>query len=101
MKLWFSERRLSILAAGAFLILAGAPSVAQGNLTEADARKLVEEAGARLLDLGIEAGRAQWVQATYITYDTEVLAAKRNEVLLGLAVEYAQKATRFDKVKLP
>jgi peptidyl-dipeptidase A len=101
MKLWFSERRLPILAAGAFLILAGAPAFAQANLTEADARKLVEEASARLLDLSIEAGRAQWVQATYITYDTEILAAKRNEVVLGLAVDYAQRATRFDGVKLP
>lgn len=106
MNLWFSDRRrLPALAAAAFLIFAGAPSFAQvdpGNyLTEADARKLVEEAGARLLGLGIEAGRAQWVQATYITYDTEVLAAQRNEVLLGLAVEYAQKATRFNDVKLP
>src|SRR5215213_7890222 len=102
MKLWFL-RRLSILAAGAFLI--GAPSMAQSKpaqgTTEADARKLVEEASARLLELGIEAGRAQWVQSTYITYDTEVLAAQRNEVLLTAAVEYAQRATRFNDVKLP
>ena len=101
MNLWISERRL---LAGACLILAlaaGSPSFAQGNLTEADARKLVEEASVRLMELGIDAGRAQWVQSNFITYDTEVLAAKRNEVLLGAAVDYAQKATRFDKVKLP
>ena len=104
MKFWFSECRLPILAAGAFLILAGAPSFAQGptqGTTEADARKLVEEASARLLELGIEAGRAQWVQSTYINYDTEILAAQRNEVLLTAAVEYAQRATRFNDVKLP
>ena len=105
MKFW-SLRRLSILAAGAFLI--GVPSFAQGptqgatqGTTEADARKLVEEASARLLELGIEAGRAQWVQATYITSDTEMLAAQRNEVLLTAAVEYAQRATLFNDVKLP
>ncbi|HYH44623.1 MAG TPA: M2 family metallopeptidase, partial [Thermoanaerobaculia bacterium] len=104
MKFWFSERRLPILAAGALLILAGAPSFAQGpnqGVTEADARKLIEEASARLMELGIEASRAQWVQATYITYDTEILAAQRNEVLLTLAVDYAQRATRFNDVKLP
>jgi peptidyl-dipeptidase A len=104
MKFWFSERRLSILAAGAFLILAGAPSFAQGptqGTTEADARKLVEEASARLMELGVEASRAQWVQSTYINYDTEMLAAQRNEVLLTAAVEYAQRATRFNDVKLP
>jgi len=105
MQFW-SLRRLSILAAGAFLI--GVPSFAQGpaqgptqGTTEADARKLVEEASARLLELGIEAGRAQWVQATYITSDTEMLAAQRNEVLLTAAVEYAQRATLFNDVKLP
>ncbi|HWM93368.1 MAG TPA: M2 family metallopeptidase [Thermoanaerobaculia bacterium] len=95
--------------AGACLFLAlaaGAPSWAQGtqakaNLTEADARKLVEEASTRLLQLGIEAGRAQWVQSTFITEDTEILAAQRNEALLTVAVDYAQRATAFDKVQLP
>ncbi|MFP5289104.1 MAG: M2 family metallopeptidase [Thermoanaerobaculia bacterium] len=102
-----SDRRLPLHAAGCLILAlaAGSPAFAQAKpaqdeLTEAGARKLVEEASARLLDLGIEAGRAQWVQATYITYDTEILAAKRNEVLLGAAVDYAQRATRFDDVKL-
>jgi len=105
MILCFSKR----LMAGACLFLAlaaGAPSWAQGtqakaNLTEADARKLVEEASTRLLQLGIEAGRAQWVQSTFITEDTEILAAQRNEALLTVAVDYAQRATAFDKVQLP
>jgi len=98
-----SHRRPPFFAAGCLILAlaAGSPSFAQANLTEADARKLVEEVSARLLDLGIEAQRASWVQSTYITYDTEILAAQRNEVLLGAAVDYAQQATRFDKVKLP
>ncbi|MFL6202108.1 MAG: M2 family metallopeptidase [Thermoanaerobaculia bacterium] len=98
-----SDRRLPVLAAGCLILAlaAGSPSFAQTNLTEADARKLVEEVSTRLLDLGIEAQRASWVQSTYITYDTEILAAQRNEVLLGAAVDYAQRATRFDDVKLP
>ena len=41
----------------------------------ADAVKFVDEAEARLLELAEEAGRAEWVQNTYITDDTEVLAA--------------------------
>ncbi|HET9225217.1 MAG TPA: M2 family metallopeptidase [Thermoanaerobaculia bacterium] len=101
MNSWISERRL---LAGACLLLtlaAGTPSSAQNNLTADDARKLVEEASTRLLDLGIEAGRAGWVQSTYITYDTEILAAMRNEALLTVAIDLAQRATRFDDVKLP
>ena len=69
--------------------------------TAAEAKKFLDEAQARLLDLGIEAGRAQWVQANFITVDTEILAAERNEALLTAGVELAKEASRFDKVKLP
>jgi peptidyl-dipeptidase A len=49
---------------------------ARGNApTAAEAKKFVEEAEAKLMDLWIEASRAGWVQATYITDDTEILAA--------------------------
>ncbi|HSF41872.1 MAG TPA: M2 family metallopeptidase [Thermoanaerobaculia bacterium] len=78
----------------------GSPSGAQ-TLTEADARKFLDEAQKRMLDLSIEAGRAGWVQSNFITYDTEILAAKRNEVLLTAAVEYANEAAKYNDVKLP
>ncbi len=52
-------------------------------------------------DLAIEAQRAAWVQANFITFDTEILAAQRNEVLLGASIEAAQEASRFDSVQLP
>ena len=112
MKIFFEAFRLpATLLAGAGLILALAapPVFAQttaqtaqaGQPTVEEARKFLEETQKRLLDLGIEAQRAAWVQATYITYDTEILAAQRNEVLLGAAIEAANQAARFDKVKLP
>jgi peptidyl-dipeptidase A len=78
------------------------PSVASAQaLTVEEARKLLAEAQKRLLDLSIEAQRAQWVQSNFITYDTEILAAQRNEVLLGVQVDYAKQAARFDSVQLP
>src|SRR5688572_33088498 len=77
-----------------------APSRAKAP-TVAEAKAFVEEAEARLLELFEEAGRAGWVQATYITDDTEILAAKANERAIAAGVEYAKKATRFDKLKLP
>jgi peptidyl-dipeptidase A len=90
------------------LAIPSSPAFAQKTAKKAasqptveDARKFLDEAEKRLLDLAIEAGRAQWVQVTYITYDTEILAAKRNEVLLGAGVELAKEAARFDGVKLP
>src|SRR5947208_12906465 len=46
-----------------------------------EVRKFLADAEAKLFDLTVEAGRAQWVQSNFITYDTETLAAQRNEVL--------------------
>ncbi|HEY9420746.1 MAG TPA: M2 family metallopeptidase [Thermoanaerobaculia bacterium] len=106
-----SLRRPACFAAGLGLLLTLAvipfPAAAQqaaargGQPTVEEARKFLEEAQKRLRELSIEAGRAQWVQSTYITEDTQILAASRNEVALTASVEYAKQATRFDKVQLP
>jgi peptidyl-dipeptidase A len=78
----------------------GAPVRAQAP-TVAKAKAFVDEAEGKLLELSIEASRASWVQSTYITDDTEVLAAKASERAINAGVEYAKKATRYDKLKLP
>ena len=46
------------------------------------------------------AGRADWIKSTYITDDTEVLAAKLNEKAIAATVDYAKQATRFDGLEL-
>ena len=69
--------------------------------TIAEAKAFLEEAEGRLLELATEAGRAGWVQSTYITDDTEILAAKANERSIAATVDYAKKATRFDRLRLP
>jgi peptidyl-dipeptidase A len=66
-----------------------------------EARRFVDDAEARLMDLGEEAARAQWVQANFITEDTEMLSARSSQRALAAAVEYAQKAVRFDGLALP
>src|SRR4051794_8650438 len=99
-----------LAAAGLLLVLAAAPAAAAPPKTAArksakptveEARKFLDEAQKRLFDLTIEAGRAAWVQENFITYDTQILAAARNEALLGPSVEYAKQASRFDGVQLP
>ncbi len=108
MKNPLSFRLPAAILAGAGLLLAfvsPAPVAAQtaakgAKPTEADARKFIADATERLFDLSIEAGRAQWVQATFITYDTEILAAKRNEAVLNVGVDLAKQASRFDGVQL-
>src|SRR5262245_38117347 len=69
--------------------------------TVAEARKFLDDAQKRLLDLSIEAQRAQWVQSNFITFDTETLAAQRNEALLTVSVDLAKRASRYDGVQLP
>jgi peptidyl-dipeptidase A len=69
--------------------------------TVAEAKAFVDDAEAKLLALSVEASRAGWVQSTYITDDTEILAAKANERAINAGVEYAKKAVRYDKLKLP
>jgi peptidyl-dipeptidase A len=66
-----------------------------------EARRFVEDAEARLLDLDVRTARADWVHNTHITDDTEVLAAQANERLVAAKVELAKAATRFDGLKLP
>ncbi|HEV8580619.1 MAG TPA: M2 family metallopeptidase [Thermoanaerobaculia bacterium] len=97
------KNRLSeaICLAVVVLVLALTTSPVFAQPTEAEARKFLDEAQTRLLDLSIEAQRAAWVQSTFITFDTEILAAKRNEALLTVGVDLAKQATRFDGVKLP
>jgi peptidyl-dipeptidase A len=53
-----------------------------------------------LFDLGIKASRASWVEANFITDDTEQIAADANEILNTAATRYAKEAHRFDRVQL-
>jgi peptidyl-dipeptidase A len=85
----------TILAAGMAAFSAEKPP------TVDEARKFIEDAERQLMTLAVEAGRAEWVKSTYITDDTEALAAKANERAIAATVALAKQSTRFDKLKLP
>jgi len=80
------------------LTLAGCPG---GQPTAADARKFVEKAEARLLELSNQASLASWVQNTYITRDTEILASRASQKVTAATVELVQEATKFEGLDLP
>jgi peptidyl-dipeptidase A len=65
-----------------------------------DADKFLADAEKRLMDLNIKSGRAEWVKSTFVTDDTETLAAEANENLIGATTELAEQARRFDNVDL-
>src|SRR5512141_1105940 len=100
---------LSVLAGGLLLsAVAGGAAVSARKTpaagkppTVAEAKAFLDEAEARLLALATDAGRAAWVQSTYITEDTEILSAQANERSIIATVGYAKKATRFDGLQLP
>ena len=69
--------------------------------TPTEARTFADEAEARLLDLSNDSNRADWVKSTYITDDTERLAAQANQRAIAATVSYAKAATRFDRLRLP
>src|SRR5512141_195078 len=69
--------------------------------TVAEARKFLDDAEKRLFDLSLETNQAQWIQSTYITDDTEAVAARANQRGIAESVRLAKAAVRFDKVNLP
>ncbi|MGH9319924.1 MAG: M2 family metallopeptidase [Vicinamibacteria bacterium] len=88
---------LPTFAAG--LLFTGATSSAAE--TASDVKAFLERAEAELAEAWIDEGRASWVQSTYITHDTEILAAEAAEKSTALAVALAQEATRFQGLELP
>jgi len=65
-----------------------------------EAEKFLADAEKRLLDLNIKAGRADWVKSTFITDDTELLAAEANENLIAATTELAEQSRKYENVDL-
>src|SRR5579864_4450764 len=74
---------------------------AQKPPTLAEARAFMDRAEAKLLDLTIQSSRADWVKSTYITGDTEMLAAKADEQQIAATMQLAKESTRFNNLKMP
>src|SRR5688572_7741265 len=92
----------TLIAAAAAVGAAGSVGAeTQAAPTVAEAEAFLDAAEQKLLALWVERDRAQWVQSTHITYDTELLAAKANERAIAATVALAKEATRFDGLKLP
>ena len=75
-------------------------SSSAGAGTKDEAEKFLADAEKRLMDLSIKAGRADWVKSTYITDDTEQLAAEANENLIAATTELAEQARKYENLDL-
>src|ERR1700722_755224 len=69
--------------------------------TVAEAKAFMDRAEAEILKITVIQQRAQWVQETYITDDTELLAADQNERAIARTTELIEESKRFDSLKLP
>ena len=79
----------------AALALAISPAAAQVKPTSADADKFVARAEKELADFSLTANKMQWVNATFITDDTDALAGKINGEQTELQVKYALEAAKY------
>ena len=80
----------------AFAALAAAPGV-----TVDGARKFISDVEATLDKLNVMDSRASWVKDTYITDDTEILAAKADEEDIRQTVDFVHQAEPFAALPLP
>jgi len=85
-----------LLSLAATLAAQNAPATAKPQ----DAAAFVAEAETQLYDLSVKAGRAQWVQSTYITDDTESLAADANDRIIAATTEFATRANQYRDPRL-
>ena len=81
----------SALALAAMLLATGASPAP----TASDAEAFVARAEKDLEELGIFAARAAWVNATYITDDTDILAARTGAAFTEAGVRYASEAAKY------
>jgi len=99
-------RSLTGLAFAALLSATPSPALAEegaeeGEPTVEGATEFIEKAEAHLLALAVDAERHAWIQANFITHDSELLAAQAQERLIEALVDYATRATRYDELDLP
>lgn len=91
------------LVAFAFIAALGIAACQRSNPAPSaeEARAFLAEANGTMLRLGNEASEAGWVQNTYITPDTEAIAARANAAYMTAVTRFAKEAVRFDGVELP
>jgi peptidyl-dipeptidase A len=72
----------------------------KGKPTVAEAERFVADSEVKLDQLGLDAGRAEWVAENFITLDTETLTAQANEHYLTVSGDIALKARRYNGLKV-
>ncbi|MCX8476694.1 MAG: M2 family metallopeptidase [Sphingomonas sp.] len=92
---------ISMLALAAFLaapaVSQTAPTTTQSTPTAAEAQAFLDRAQKEVTEFNLISQRVQWVNATFITDDTDALAAEYGARGTEMSVRYATEAARFQK----
>ena len=86
---------VSTLALGLSLAFATPALAADAAPTAADAEKFIADAEKTLFDFSIYNAQVQWINNTYITDDTDAVAAKVGAEGTEMSVKYATEAARY------
>ena len=82
-----------LVAAALLLVTAGCRQAAPaGTPADIDLTAFLENVNATMLRLSNEANQAEWVQATYITPDTEAISARASEAYMNAVTTFAKRA---------
>ena len=73
----------------------------QGPATIEDARTFLAETEAELTEFGEFAARTAWVNANFITYDTDWLSTRMGTEATEMSVRMANDTARFSELDLP
>ena len=68
--------------------------------TPGAAKAFLDNANATTLKLGMQQGQAGWVQQTFITDDTEAIAARANQAANEAGAKFARESVQFDQVQV-
>ena len=91
----------SVLCIAITLALVSVSCNSVSKPTLAEAERFIADSEKLLADLSFKAGRAQWVQANFITDDTEAIASQANEDFMTATTKLAEEVKRFDGMQFP
>ncbi|WP_404340408.1 M2 family metallopeptidase [Pseudoalteromonas mariniglutinosa] len=77
-----------------------APTTQSSGVTTIDANDFITETEQELAALYLEASRAEWIYANFITHDTAALSAEVNRKMTETVVRLANEAAKFDALEL-
>jgi peptidyl-dipeptidase A len=92
-----SSLAVALLLSGAVVLATGPDKNAAATASDAD--QFVARAEKDLADISVDASRAGWINATYITDDTDAMAAEVSARQTELAVKYAGEAAKYLNVQ--